>query len=101
MTMLDLVVFLAVAIAANVVFDGFERHLPLRRRAAKLAALAAVLATIGHFAGRAAFWGVIAALTLAQIVLHAWWFPRHGVHWRTAEPRERYLALISGLKGRK
>jgi hypothetical protein len=38
-------------------------------------------------------------LTVGQIVLQGWWFPRHGINGLSAEPYDKYLALINEVKG--
>ncbi|MHA2131927.1 MAG: hypothetical protein ACW99L_18315 [Promethearchaeota archaeon] len=37
-------------------------------------------------------------LTIGQIILHAWYFPKHGINGITAEPYEMYLELIGKMK---
>ena len=97
---IDFLIAAGVAFAANVVFNNFERHLPLARRIIKNAVLLAILVGIGLVGGRIAFWSAIALLTAGQVVPHAWWFPKNGVNGLTAEPRERYLELIAKMKSR-
>jgi hypothetical protein len=29
------------------------------------------------------------------VVIHAWWLPRHGIDGLTAEPYDKYLALVT------
>lgn len=90
---------LAIVVAAwgiaNVVFRAFEAHVPWTKRLVKFAVLFLMLALIRYRAGRLWFYLSISTLTAGIVVLHGWWFHyRHGVHWRTAEPRDRYLRLI-------
>lgn len=88
-------------VLGNVVFNKFEKHLPWWRRAAKHGLVFLVVAGVRLAFGAWALLGVLCALTLGQLVLHAWYFPRHGVNGLTAEPYDRYLALIARMKGRK
>ncbi|MGH8429891.1 MAG: hypothetical protein ACREUF_05770 [Solimonas sp.] len=94
----DYLVVIAGGLAGNIIFNNFEKHLPLWRRAAKFTVLLAVLALVGAVLGRYAFYAVLVLLTLGQIILHAWWFPRHGINGLTAEPYDKYLELIGRMK---
>lgn len=99
-SVVELVTVLAIAsLAYFVIFDKFEKHLPLRRRIIKLLVVVGTLAVIGVLFSRYAFWGVIALMTIGQIVLHGWYFPKKGVNGLTAEPYDRYLAVIQEMKG--
>lgn len=99
METLDYLIVIAGGLAANIVFNVFEKHLPWWRRAAKFAAVIAVLALIGAAFGRLAVYAVLGLLAIGQVILHAWWFPRHGINGLTAEPYDKYLALIHKMKG--
>jgi hypothetical protein len=37
---------------------------------------------------------MLGAIALGVLVVHGWWLPRHGVNGWTAEPRDRYNALM-------
>ena len=89
---------LAAIIAANVTFNAFERHLPLWRRVLKHGMLFAVLAALRVTFGGWALVAALVVLSIGQVVLHGWYFPKHGVNGLTAEPYERYLELITRLK---
>jgi hypothetical protein len=80
---------------AQRLFHGYEAHVPWPKRLAKLATLVLVFSVVHTLGGRRAFYGLLGLMTGAIGVLHGYWFQhRHGIHWRTAEPRQRYLALI-------
>ncbi|MDP1823414.1 MAG: hypothetical protein Q8L48_09235 [Archangium sp.] len=85
-------------VVGNVVFNNFEKHLPWWRRVAKHGLVFGVVAAVRILFGGWALLAVLGALTIGQVVLHAWYFPRHGVNGLTAEPYERYLALIARMK---
>jgi hypothetical protein len=99
METIDFVIVIAGGIAANAIFDNFEKHVPLTRRVAKFTVLLAILALTGLLLGRGGFYGALALLTVGQVLLHAWWFPRHGINGLTAEPYEKYLELVREMKG--
>lgn len=91
----DLLFFLGGWVAAQAIFHGYEAHTPPGKRLVKLMIMTAVLMTVRIFFGRRAFYGFIALMTTGIAILHGYWFHyRHGIHWRTAEPREKYLRLI-------
>ena len=99
MEVFDFIFVLTGGVIANVVFNNFEKHLPLWRRIGKFAILLLILSAIGFLLGRYGFYGALALLTVGQIVLHGWWFPRHGINGLSAEPYDKYLALIHEMKG--
>ncbi len=101
-SMVELLIVLTIAsLAYFVVFNNFEKHLPIARRILKLLMVVGALAVIGLLFSRYAFWGVIALMTIGQIILHGWYFPKRGVNGLTAEPYDRYLEVIQEMKGEK
>jgi uncharacterized membrane protein len=96
-----LIVLTIASIAYFIVFNNFEKHLPIRKRIMKLLIVVGTLAVIGILFSRFAFWGVIALMTVGQIYLHAVYFPKHGISGLTAEPYEKYLETIERMKGNK
>jgi len=96
-----LIVFIVSGIAYFLVFNNFERHLPIPRRLTKLIVVVSVLAIIGILFGRFVFWGVITMMTMGQIYLHGWYFPKQGINGLTAEPHDKYLEVIERMKGQK
>lgn len=95
-----LIVFTIASIAYFLVFNNFEKHMPLKHRVKKLFVVVGVLIVIGVLFGRAAFWGVISLMTIGQVILHGWYFPKHGINGLTAEPYDKYLATIEKMKGK-
>jgi len=96
-----LVVFVIASIAYFLAFNNFEKHMPLTKRVTKLFVVVGVLAVIGILFSRYAFWGVIILMTIGQIVLHGWYFPKQGINGLTAEPYDKYLEVIEKMKGNK
>lgn len=96
-----LIVFMIASIAYFLAFNNFEKHLPIKRRITKLFVVVGVLAVLGVLFGRHAFWGVITLMTMGQIYLHGWYFPKHGINGLTAEPHDKYLEVIEKMKGNK
>jgi hypothetical protein len=96
-----LIVFTIASMAYFLAFNNFEKHLPIQRRITKLFVVVGVLAIIGILFGRFAFWGLITLMTMGQIYLHGWYFPKHGINGLTAEPYDKYLKTIEKMKGKK
>ncbi|MBV6392076.1 MAG: hypothetical protein KPEEDBHJ_01293 [Anaerolineales bacterium] len=95
-----LIVFTISCLAYFIVFNNFEKHLPMRRRLTKLFIVTGALGVMGVLFGRAVFWGIIALMAAGQIYLHGWYFPRRGINGLTAEPQDRYLEVIEKMKGK-
>ena len=75
-------------------FGRFEEHRPRWRRLLKsLLGVAMVVGTTA-WAGRAWTFGLLGVIGVGVLVVHGWWLPHHGVNGWTAEPRDRYYALI-------
>jgi hypothetical protein len=82
-------------------FGRFEEHRPRGRRALKVAALLTLSVALAATAGRGWMLALLGGLLVVAVVVHGWWLPRHGVNGWTAEPRERYYALLGlGPDGR-
>lgn len=96
-----LIVFTIASIAYFLVFNNFEKHVPLKRRVTKLFVVVGVLAVMGILFSRYAFWGVIILMTIGQVLLHGWYFPKQGINGLTAEPYDKYLEVIEKMKGNK
>ena len=84
----------------NVLFNAYERHVPPVRRLLKLLILIGLVCLLHVIGGRWLVFTVLALMALGMAVLHVWWFPKHGIHWRTAEPYDEYLKLTKKMKGR-
>jgi len=96
-----LVVFVIAGVAYFLVFNNFEKHISTARRVIKLFTVVGILAVIGTLFGRYIFWSFIALMTLGQIYLHGWYFPKQGINGLTAEPYDKYLEVIEKMKGNK
>ncbi len=95
----DAVVFVSGWLVGQWLFRGYEAHVRPSKRLVKLVLLAVVFFAIHQLAGRLWFYGLLMVMAVGTAVLHGYWFHyRHGIHWRTAEPREKYLRLIGKLK---
>lgn len=91
---LDTCIIVAGWIIGNAVFNNFEKHLSWVRRFTKLICIVLVLLGIEIFAGRVAMYSTVGVMMLGMTALHGYWFPKHGINGRTAEPYDKYLALV-------
>ena len=96
-----LIVFVVASAAYFLAFNNFEKHLPVTRRVLKLVLVVGILAIIGMLFGRYVFWGFISLMTMGQIYLHGWYFPKQGINGLNAEPYDKYLEVIEKMKGNK
>ncbi|HAA53914.1 MAG TPA: hypothetical protein DCE42_04125 [Myxococcales bacterium] len=91
----DCVMFIGGWCLGQLIFRAYEAHVSLHKRIAKCIILLVLFVCIRWFVGRWGFYSLLGVMTLGIGILHGYWFHyKHGVHWRTAEPRERYLRLI-------
>jgi hypothetical protein len=91
----DVAVVMSLFAVGTLLFGRFEEHKPRGRRLAKVALVLATTLLIADVAGRAWAYGVLALPLAGAAWLHLVWLPRHGVSGWTAEPRDRYLALVT------
>jgi hypothetical protein len=87
-------------ILGNIIFNNFEKHLPLYKRFIKFVLTVGVLYIIGYFLGRIALYSVLILMSMGMVMLHAWWFPKNGINGLTAQPYFRYLRFIDKMKGK-
>ncbi len=85
----------------NILFGHFEAHRSPWRRVVKMAIGLPLFVGLSVVAGRGWMYALMGATLVALVVVHGWWLPKHGVNGWTAEPRERYFALLGlGPDGR-
>ena len=53
----------------------------------------AIVVGISTTFGRVWAMGLLAAMVIPVLVIHAWWLPRQGINGWTGEPREKYYRL--------
>jgi|GEM_PF-1910112 len=96
---LDIFIFITIWLVAQVIFHGFEAHVSFTKRLTKLVVMTSILIAIYAIIGRVAYYAALIILSAGIAVLHGYYFHyRHGIHWRKAEPRDRYLQLIGEMK---
>ena len=75
-------------------FGRFVEHQPRWRRMLKSLAGVAIFVGTSALLGRGAMFALLGLVVIGVLIVHAWWLPRNGVNGWTAEPRDRYHALI-------
>jgi predicted small integral membrane protein len=60
-----------------------------------------VILALAQTAGRVWAYGLLALPLLGAAWVHLVWLPRHGINGWTAEPRDRYLALLARRAARR
>jgi hypothetical protein len=75
-------------------FGRFVEHTPRWRRLLKALLTVALIVGTTALAGRFWTYVLIGAIAVGILVVHGWWLPRNGVNGWTAEPRDRYYALM-------
>ena len=90
----DVAVVMSLFAVGNILFGRFEEHRPRGRRVLKAAAFLALTLALSGTLGRAWAYGFLALPLAGAAWVHLVWLPRHGVSGWTAEPRDRYLALM-------
>ena len=97
----DVALIMSIFAFGNMAFGRFEEHRPRWRRALKIVICLALFVGLSAAVGRAWMYGLLGVALVGVIVVHGWWLPKHGVSGWTAEPRERYYALLGlGPDGR-
>ena len=91
----DVAVVMTIFAIGNILFGRFEEHKPRGRRMLKVAIVLAVTVGLASTAGRVWAYAVLAVPLLGAAWVHLVWLPRHGINGWTAEPRDRYLALMA------
>jgi hypothetical protein len=90
----DVAVVMSIFAVGNVLFGRFEEHRPRWKRLLKQPLLLAIVLVLSATVGRVWAYTALAIPLVLAAYVHAVWLPRHGVSGWTAEPRDRYLALM-------
>lgn len=94
----DLSIFFGSIVLGSICFGRFEDWKPRWRRVLKIVIATVFFVALLQFGGRPVAWGVMGALLLAVIYIHAVWLPKHGINGWTAEPRDKYLELVGAKR---
>ncbi len=95
MLIFDILILILGWLIAQLAFNGYENHVPVAKRIIKFLIILAILTAIRLQFGRVPFFSILSIMTIGIATLHGYWFHyRNGIHWRTAEPKEKYFQLI-------
>ena len=97
----DVAVVMTIFAIGNILFGRFEEHKPRGRRVAKVVLVVAITLGLASALGRGWAYGFLAIPLLGAAWVHLHWLPKHGVSGWTAEPRDRYLALLAERRRRR
>jgi len=89
----DVAVAASFLMLGHLFFGRFSEYQSRWRRLLKSVLSVAIIAGTSALCGRSWMWAVFGA-SLGVLLIHGWWLPRQGVNGWTAEPRERYFALL-------
>ena len=90
----DVAVVLGIFAFGSILFGIFEQHKPRLRRVLKVVVFLGLTILIAETAGRPWAYGFLALPLIAALYLHAVWLPKHGINGWTAQPYDKYLALL-------
>jgi hypothetical protein len=90
----DVAVVTTVFMLGHLCFGRFVEYQSRARRLLKSLAGLVLLVGTSAWAGRTWMYVLLAAIVVGVLVVHGWWLPRKGVNGWTAEPRDRYYALM-------
>jgi len=91
----DVAIIMSIFAVGGVIFGRFEMHKPWWRRVLKQLVFVAGIVAITETLGRPWAYGFLGLVACAVVVIHAWWLPKHGINGLTAEPYDKYLALVT------
>lgn len=90
----DVAIVMTFFTLGHLFFGRFVEYQSRGRRLLKTLLGGAVLLGAGVWAGRVWMYALLGSIALGVLVVHGWWLPRKGVNGWTAEPRDRYYALM-------
>ena len=91
----DVAILMSIFAVGGVIFGRFEMHKPPWRRVLKQLVFVVGMVAITEILGRPWAYGFLGLVLCAVAVIHGWWLPKHGINGLTAEPYDKYLALVT------
>jgi hypothetical protein len=95
----DIAIIMSIFAVGGVMFGRFEMHKPWWRRVLKQVVVVLGIVTIAETLGRPWAYGFLGLVACAAAIVHLWWLPKHGINGLTAEPYDKYLALVTRRRG--
>ena len=90
----DVALTSAVFMVGQLCLGRFVEHQSRFRRLLKSGIGIALIVAISVWAGRLWLYLLLGVVLVGVGVVHGWWLPRRGINGWTAEPRDRYYALL-------
>ena len=90
----DVAIMMTVLMIGHLCFGRFVEHQSRWRRLLKSLVGATIVVGMSVWAGRVWLYVLLGVIAVGVLVVHGWWLPRKGVNGWTAEPRDRYYALL-------
>ena len=89
----DLFIMAAALVIGNILFGHFNTLFPAWRRLRKITILFVGMAALSYFFGH---WSLLFIIVAAGGggIYHWWWCKKYGIDPITAEPREKFEALV-------
>jgi hypothetical protein len=91
----DVAVVMTIFAVGNILFGRFEEHKLRWQRLLKVAVVLGAVVGLASTVGRVWAYAPIVVLLGVAAWVHLVWLPRQGINGWTAEPRDRYLELVS------
>ena len=91
----DVAVVMSIFAFGSLLFGRFEEHKPRLRRVLKVVIVSGVTLVLAQTLGRTMAYTVLAIPLVAAAYAHLVWLPKHGINGWTAEPRDKYLELVT------
>ena len=95
---LDAAVLTTLLVVLTAIFDRFERHKPVWRRLAKIGALVALMLVSIESLGRVWGYALVGVMLMAGTALHFAVLSKLGINGLTAEPRDKFEALLRDIQ---
>lgn len=90
----DVAIVMTFFMLGHLGFGRFVEYQSRGRRLLKTLLGVAVLLGASVWAGRVWMYALLGLIVLGVLVVHGWLLPRKGINGWTAEPRDRYYALM-------
>jgi hypothetical protein len=90
----DVALVMTILMLGHLGFGRFVEYQSRGRRLLKSLVGAGILVGASVWAGRPWMYAGLAVIAVGVALVHGWWLPSRGVNGWTAEPRDRYHALM-------
>ena len=91
----DVALVMSIFAVGGVLFGHFEQHKPRARRILKQVLVLAFMLLLDVALGREWLFAALGVAFCVVVYVHAIWLPKHGINGWTAEPYDKYLALVT------